>query len=85
MAKRRAWFKWVALLLVLGVLTVVGWRHYAAGREEQVASGNGRIEATEIDIDAKIPGRIRQIKVAEGDFVNAGQAIVQMDIDTLQA
>jgi HlyD family secretion protein len=85
MTERKKWFKWVLLALILSVAAIFGWRHYAAGREGQMASGNGRIEATEIDIDAKIPGRIRQIKVNEGDFVKAGEAIVQMDTDTLQA
>jgi HlyD family secretion protein len=85
MAIRNKWFKWIALALVLGVTAIFAWRHYAAGGEEQLASGNGRIEATEIDIDAKIPGRIRQIMVDEGDFVKAGEPIVLMDTDTLQA
>src|SRR5215471_2627304 len=81
----KKWLKWVVLVLVLGLAAVFGWKHYASTGEEQVASGNGRIEATEIDIDAKLPARIKEIKVAEGDFVEAGEAIVLMDTDTLQA
>lgn len=49
------------------------------------ASGNGRIEATEIDVAAKIPGRLRDIQVLEGDFVKSGQKVAQMDTDTLVA
>ena len=49
------------------------------------ASGNGRIEATEINIATKIPGRVENILVREGDFVTAGQALAQMQVDTLQA
>jgi HlyD family secretion protein len=85
MLKRSRWVKWIVLVLALGIAAIVGWRHVAANRTVVVASGNGRIEATEIDIDAKIPARIREIKVNEGDFVNAGEAIVLMDTDTLQA
>jgi len=85
MAKRNKWFKWIALALVLSIAAIVAWRHVSANRTVVVASGNGRIEATEIDIDAKIPGRIRQIMVDEGDFVTAGEPIVLMDTDTLQA
>jgi HlyD family secretion protein len=85
MTSMKKWFKWIVLALILSVAAVVGWRHYAAGNEKAVASGNGRIEATEIDIDAKIPGRIRQIIVDEGDFVKAEEAIAQMDTDTLEA
>jgi HlyD family secretion protein len=85
MAKRKKWFKWVALALSLGVAAVFAWRHYAASGEEQLASGNGRIEATEIDIDAKIAGRIEQIMVDEGDSVSAGEVVALMDTETLQA
>jgi HlyD family secretion protein len=49
------------------------------------ASGNGRIEATEINIATKIPGRVEEILVREGDFVTAGQPLARMQIDTLEA
>jgi HlyD family secretion protein len=50
-----------------------------------IASGNGRIEATEIDIAAKMPGRIQDILVREGDFVTAGQVLARMDTTQLEA
>ncbi|HEY0315839.1 MAG TPA: HlyD family efflux transporter periplasmic adaptor subunit [Sphingomonas sp.] len=50
-----------------------------------IASGNGRIEATEIDIAAKTPGRIREILVDEGDEVKAGQVLATIDTDSLVA
>ena len=49
------------------------------------ASGNGRIEAVEIDIATKAPGRIRDILVREGDLVSAGQTLAQMDTVQLEA
>jgi HlyD family secretion protein len=52
---------------------------------EGFASGNGRIEATEIDIAAKTPGRIVEISVNEGDFVKAGQVVARMDTAVLEA
>lgn len=55
------------------------------GLPEGFARANGRIEATEIDISPKIPARIREIRPREGDFVNAGQVLVVMDTDSLQA
>jgi HlyD family secretion protein len=84
--KTRRWWKWVVIVvLVLGLAAIFAMRHHAAGSDEQLASGNGRIEATEIDIDAKIPGRIKQIMVEEGDFVKAGQVVARMDTETLEA
>lgn len=52
---------------------------------EGFASGNGRIEATEIDVAAKIPGRVKEILVREGDFVSAGQLLARMDTAVLEA
>lgn len=50
-----------------------------------IASGNGRIEAVEIDVAAKSPGRVKEILVYEGDFVEAGQVLARMDTDQLEA
>lgn len=49
------------------------------------ASGNGRIEAAEIDIAAKTAGRVEEIDVKEGDFVTAGQVLARMDTEVLEA
>ena len=55
------------------------------GLPDGIVSGNGRIEAVEIDVSAKSPGRIREILVDEGAFVKAGQVVAHMDTDTLVA
>lgn len=49
------------------------------------AGSNGRIEATEIDVAAKLAARIDKILVREGEFVTAGQPLVLMRTDALQA
>ncbi|HAB62901.1 MAG TPA: glycoside hydrolase family 43, partial [Pseudomonas sp.] len=56
-----------------------------SGLGEGFASGNGRIEATEIDVATKSPGRVIEILVDEGDFVQPGQVLARMDTDVLQA
>ena len=71
--------------LVIGVLAVVAWQIYGANRKDEgLVSGNGRIEAVEIDIAAKTPGRIKDILVKEGDFVTAGQIVALMDTEVLE-
>lgn len=50
-----------------------------------IATGNGRIEAVQIDIAAKNAGRINVILVDEGDFVTTGQVLAVMDTQVLQA
>lgn len=63
-----------------------GWQQIANQEPgDGFISGNGRIEATEIDIAAKIPGRVIDISVREGDFVTAGQVLAKMQADTLIA
>ena len=47
--------------------------------------GNGRIEATELDVAAKAPGRVDTILVNEGDFVRAAEVVARMDVKALQA
>ncbi len=79
------------ILVVLVVAVVVGAVVYRRVRKAeaeahaQFASGNGRLEATEISISAKLAGRIDEIKVDEGDFVKENQPLVQMQLNVLNA
>lgn len=76
-------------LLTLAVLVIIGvlaWSQLRTdGLGEGFSSGNGRIEATEIDVATKLGGRIREITVDEGDFVQPGQIIARMDTEVLEA
>jgi HlyD family secretion protein len=76
----------VAVIVVLAGVGYYAWQTFAnPGLPEGIASGNGRIEATEIDVAAKIPGRIKEILVREGDFVKTGEVLVRMNTDQLEA
>lgn len=81
--------KRVLIPLAIGILVLLGWYswfEYAnQGPGEGFISGNGRIEATEIDVATKLAGRVEDILVREGDFVQAGQVLARMQIDSLQA
>jgi HlyD family secretion protein len=50
-----------------------------------IISANGRLEAIEIDIAAKLAGRIEAVLVQEGDFVERGQVVARMDTSVLRA
>ena len=68
------------------VIAVLAWTALRpVGPGAGFASGNGRIEATEIDVATKLAGRVQDIMVNEGDFVEAGQPLAQMQIDVLDA
>lgn len=76
----------LVLALVLAGAGYYAWSSYAdAGLPSGIASGNGRIEAVEIDVSARIPGRVRDILVSEGDFVEAGAVLARMDTEQLEA
>ncbi|MGE5669227.1 MAG: HlyD family secretion protein, partial [Betaproteobacteria bacterium] len=62
------------------------WQHYRSGdRDVGIVSGNGRIEAVEIDVAARTAGRLKEIPVQEGEFVKAGQVVAVMDTEVLEA
>jgi HlyD family secretion protein len=79
---------------VIGAVTVaalagVGWWAWSQKDNgelpEGIAGGNGRIEATEITVAARSPGRLVEVLVREGDDVAAGQVVARMDVASLQA
>ncbi|AHF93713.1 secretion protein HlyD family protein [Opitutaceae bacterium TAV5] len=75
-----------AIAAVVIVIAVLVWSALKpSGPGEGFVSGNGRIEATGIDIAAKLAGRIHEMMVNEGDFVQAGQPLAQMQVDVLEA
>ena len=50
-----------------------------------IAGANGRLEANQLFVATKRPGRIREVLVNEGDTVEAGQIIARMDTLALEA
>jgi len=73
-------------IIVAAIAGLYTWyRLRPAGIPPGFVSSNGRIEATEIDIATKYPGRIEQVLVREGDTVNAGQVVARMDTTELLA
>lgn len=83
----RKWLPWIAGGLALAAAT--GWlaRHYLDRDPNggNLISGNGRIEATEIDVAARSAGRIKEVLVNEGDLVRAGQVLARIDSDAIDA
>ncbi|QDF98341.1 hemolysin D [Azoarcus sp. DD4] len=72
-----------AAVVAAGLLTWLATRDDGPG--EGFVSGNGRIEATEIDVATKLGGRVLEIHAGEGDFVKAGDVLAQMQVDGLNA
>ena len=52
---------------------------------EGIVKTNGRIEATEVDVAAKYPGRLATVTVNEGDEVTAGQVVATISSPETEA
>lgn len=73
-------------IIVLAAGGYYAWKAFNGdGLPNDIAKGNGRIEAVEIDISTKSPGRIREILADEGDFVQENDILARMDTDQLES
>jgi HlyD family secretion protein len=69
------------LLLIAAIITAgyFGWQYFAPKPAPKFIQVSGRIEADETDIGAKTGGRIRSILVREGDPVQVGQVVAEIE------
>ena len=84
--QRKKWLIIVTVVLIIAGLGVASWQIFGrADKNKGLVSGNGRIEAVEIDVSARTPGRVKDILVREGELVTAGQVVALMDTEVLEA
>ncbi len=78
----RRW-RWIAFAVLIGAGAAGGGIYWLYFRPPPWPAGivfsNGRVEAEEIDIDAKFPERVARLRVDEGDIVSPGQVVADMD------
>jgi multidrug resistance efflux pump len=74
------------IFVILGVLFVIslGWYFFSTNRSEDLQL-IGRVDANEVIVSSRIPGRIEKLMVDEGDSVSAGQLIATIQSDDLAA
>ena len=65
----------LALVVPLAVIAVA----CAEPPPSNVLTASGNVEATEVQVAPEVGGRILELRVAEGDRVNAGDAIATLD------
>ncbi|MFH7767124.1 HlyD family secretion protein [Acinetobacter sp. BSP-28] len=75
----------VGAVVILGLVAYLLWKNMNQPNTEALVSGNGRIEATEINISSKLSGQLEEILVQEGDFVEPGQVLARIKVSALEA
>ena len=87
--KKRKWLRWLGVVAV--IIAAAGgsagwyWWEQLHALPPGFAHANGRLEAEQVEIATKYPGRIADVLVKEGDMVHEGQVIAHMDIAELTA
>ena len=78
---QRQWRPRVVLIVLLLIIVAgagigwLWWQQHQTQLPPGIASGNGRLESDEIDIDTKFAGRIAKLFVDEGDVVTAATLV----------
>ena len=74
-------------LFILMVLGAIAYGLYKSSQhnEPEVIALQGQMQMQQTSIAAKVPGRIAQIMVTEGDTVTAGQQLIEMDSPEINA
>ncbi|WP_354694514.1 HlyD family secretion protein [Elongatibacter sediminis] len=80
----------VVVLLILAVGIVGAWWAYdrfvgVDALPEGLIQANGRLEGDPVLVSSKYPGRIAAIEVEEGDAVRAGDSLVLLESDEVEA
>ena len=77
--------KMLILLAVLAVAAVVGYRFIRSKYQTDPTAirVSGNIEVTDVEVSFKIPGRVEERAVSEGETVKAGQLVARLDRNEL--
>jgi HlyD family secretion protein len=79
------------IVLIVGAFVVIAaaaaaWFYFSRpALPAGFAGGNGRLEANQVYVSTKYPGRIAEVMFNEGDTVEAGQVVARMDTSALEA
>ncbi len=71
----------IAFSLVVAIVAIVGY--LTIGNEPEVIQG--QVEVTEYRVSSKVPGRILELRVKEGDYVKVGDTLAIIDAPDVKA
>jgi len=86
---RRKLLRIVAILFCIVAIAGAGgwywWQQQLHALPAWITQANGRLEAEQVEIATKYPGRVAVVLAKEGDMVDAGQVVARMDTAELEA
>ena len=71
----------IAFILVVVIVGLIGF--LTLGREDDTIQGE--VEVSEYRVSCKLPGRIVELRVKEGDFVHVGDTLAILEIPEIDA
>ena len=71
----------VGFAAVVIIVALIGF--FALGRDPEIIQG--QVEVSEYRVSSKVPGRILEIRVKEGDYVKAGDTLAILDAPEVHA
>jgi HlyD family secretion protein len=75
----------ILLLVVAGVIFAIWkYQHRREGYQGGNVTTTGTVEATQVSLGFKVPGKIADVPVSEGDRVQAGQVVARLDAQDLE-
>ena len=79
----------LVVILLLAALAAAGYyaynTYFVASAASGALSASGTVEAAEVLIAPELSGRVTEVRVSEGDQVNAGDVLFRLDDTLLQA
>ncbi|MEE1348145.1 MAG: efflux RND transporter periplasmic adaptor subunit [Bacteroidales bacterium] len=70
----------IVLLCIIAAVIIVG-----VCQPERVETIQGEADMTDYRVSSKVPGRVKEIRVEEGDFVHAGDTLVILEAPDIMA
>ena len=71
----------IGFISVVAVVAAIGF--FTLGRQPEIIQGE--VECTEYRVSSKVPGRILEIRVKEGDYVHVGDTLAILDAPEVRA
>ncbi len=74
-------FAVIGFSVVVAIVALIGF--FALGRDPELIQG--QVEVSEYRVSSKVPGRILEIRVKEGDYVKVGDTLAILDAPEVRA